>query len=262
MDQKMQTDKSNASVFSTQGLWYSLRRHFVDQFQLANIKHFTGRVIDIGGNKTKKRGLFNIEKYDLDVVYANYVTDKEPDVQADPMDLPFRDASFDSALCAELLEHVRNPERVVHEAFRVLRPGGMLMGTVPFMMKIHGDPSDYGRYTSHYWQELLAEVGFENVVIEKQGGVWCVLVDILRDIVCQRHKEKEFPFPFRLRGLPAWLNFRLQRRINRGVRRSMTSWCEIAIRRDHRPDVVGHASLGGYTTGYGILAKKPNDRDE
>jgi SAM-dependent methyltransferase len=45
--------------------------------------------------------------------------------------LPFEDASFDVVVAAELLEHLREPQRLVDEAARVLRPGGILAGSVP-----------------------------------------------------------------------------------------------------------------------------------
>ncbi len=38
--------------------------------------------------------------------------------------LPFRDGSFDFAVCAEVLQHIPNPERAVNEVARVLRKGG------------------------------------------------------------------------------------------------------------------------------------------
>jgi len=45
--------------------------------------------------------------------------------------LPFDDASFDAVVAGELLEHVRDPQRLVAEARRVLRADGSLVGSVP-----------------------------------------------------------------------------------------------------------------------------------
>jgi SAM-dependent methyltransferase len=45
--------------------------------------------------------------------------------------LAFDDESFDVVVAGELLEHVRDPERLVAEARRLLRPGGRLVGSVP-----------------------------------------------------------------------------------------------------------------------------------
>jgi 2-polyprenyl-3-methyl-5-hydroxy-6-metoxy-1,4-benzoquinol methylase len=45
--------------------------------------------------------------------------------------LPFDEASFDVVVAGELLEHVRDPARLVAEARRVLRPGGQLVASVP-----------------------------------------------------------------------------------------------------------------------------------
>jgi ubiquinone/menaquinone biosynthesis C-methylase UbiE/glycosyltransferase involved in cell wall biosynthesis/uncharacterized protein YoxC len=60
-------------------------------------------------------------------------------VEADAHGLPFDDASFDHAVCGEVLEHVDNPGRVVEEIFRVLVPAGMVLVTVPFGILPHPD---------------------------------------------------------------------------------------------------------------------------
>jgi SAM-dependent methyltransferase len=45
--------------------------------------------------------------------------------------LPFDDESFDVVVAGELLEHLRDPRRVVAEVRRVLRPGGTFVASVP-----------------------------------------------------------------------------------------------------------------------------------
>lgn len=45
--------------------------------------------------------------------------------------LPFDDGAFDVVVAAELLEHLRSPDRLVTEIARVLRPGGTIAGSVP-----------------------------------------------------------------------------------------------------------------------------------
>ena len=51
--------------------------------------------------------------------------------------LPAEDASFDSAICAAVLEHLEEPEQALQECHRVLRPGGVAIYTVPFIWHLH-----------------------------------------------------------------------------------------------------------------------------
>jgi len=45
--------------------------------------------------------------------------------------MPFNDNCFDAAICIEVLEHLQNPEHVVSEIHRILKPGGTVIVTVP-----------------------------------------------------------------------------------------------------------------------------------
>lgn len=48
-------------------------------------------------------------------------------------DLPFEDESFDIVVCNHVLEHLHQPEALIQEARRVLRPGGLLLVGVPMV---------------------------------------------------------------------------------------------------------------------------------
>ena len=52
-------------------------------------------------------------------------------VEGDIEAMPFTDGSFGTVLCTEVLEHVPDPAAAIREFRRVLRPGGVLIGSVP-----------------------------------------------------------------------------------------------------------------------------------
>jgi SAM-dependent methyltransferase len=53
-----------------------------------------------------------------------------------PLDFP--DAGFDVVVAGELLEHLRDPQRLVADARRVLRPGGTFVASVPNAYRLKG----------------------------------------------------------------------------------------------------------------------------
>ena len=51
--------------------------------------------------------------------------------------LPFRDDAFDLVMSFQVLEHVQDPDAVVREAYRVLKPGGWLFLTTENYLSFH-----------------------------------------------------------------------------------------------------------------------------
>jgi len=55
----------------------------------------------------------------------------------DGVNLPYPDNAFDLIYCNQVLEHVRFPDALIHEAFRVLKPNGWFIGSVSYLEPHH-----------------------------------------------------------------------------------------------------------------------------
>jgi SAM-dependent methyltransferase len=89
-----------------------------------------------------------------------------------PLDnIPRPAGTFDTVICIAVLEHVENPEAVTAEMFRVLKPGGHLVATVPFLQPEHKVPTDFQRYTRDGLSTLVTRHGF---VVEEIKPVFSV----------------------------------------------------------------------------------------
>ena len=222
---------------------YSLRRYYVDEFFKRNISIFpkSAIILDIGGKKVRKRGQFDIENHLVTVKYANIDSQTNPDYLCDGSKIPVGSNSFDGVICSEVLEHVKEPVLIIKEAFRVLKPSGLLLISVPFLVRTHPDPSDYGRYTDKYWSIVLKEAGFINVFIEKQGLYPSFLADSIRGGIYEMRKDGR-----PRHGILKWLLTKIVFFIEKK-----------AFDFEERNYIKCHPYFTSYTTGYGIKAEKP-----
>ena len=115
-------------------------------------------------------GLSEFLRLDFDRAYG-------PDIVADVTQLPLREASVDRVASNSLFEHVAHPHRIIRESFRVLRPGGVMVVVMPFVIKRHGYPHDYVRLTPQFFERACREAGFERVVVDEDAssGLYNVL---------------------------------------------------------------------------------------
>jgi SAM-dependent methyltransferase len=92
----------------------------------------------------------------------------------DGLHWPIDDRSVDVVLATETLEHVKEPDRFLAEAYRCLRAGGRLVLTVPFAARWHFIPADYWRFTPSGLLHLLERAGFSGIAVHARGNALTV----------------------------------------------------------------------------------------
>lgn len=122
-----------------------------------------GKTIDIGGGKGEGYISFlqrapgvSFETFDLKV-------GKNVDFERDL--LPSGNDVYDTVLFLNVMEHIFNYQHIADEVVRITKPGGQLIGYVPFMMWYHPDHRDFFRYTNEAIEKIFEKAGGKKINI-------------------------------------------------------------------------------------------------
>lgn len=184
--------------------------YFIARFSIRNAlraavnTNTTSKILDVGCGNMPYRDLFTpcLEYHGLEI--------DQPRNRANPCvtyfyngnTFPISNAVFDAVLCSQVLEHSFEPSLLLSEIIRVLRPGGYLYMSIPFMWPEHEQPYDSQRYTSFGLVHQLQKAGFEVLYTSKlSSGVPCLfqlLIEFVESLHRLRAKSKLLKIAVRL----------------------------------------------------------------
>jgi len=140
-------------------------------------RYARGRLLDIGCGSKPWKELFEPfvdEHVGVDLV-PSARNPSAVDVIAGAYEIPLEDGYADTILITSVLEHLEEPKRAIAECRRLLKPGGHMILTAPFIWPLHEQPRDFYRYTPDSLRYLLGEAGFELLELEPLAGAWKTL---------------------------------------------------------------------------------------
>ncbi len=118
----------------------------VREFILSKVDKDVNSILDVGAGGAWVAKTFaekNKKIVSLDISKRNVKKAKELvtnpfhfPIVSDSFFLPFIDDSFDLVIASEIIEHVLDPHKFVHELFRVVKPNGKLIITTPYKEKL------------------------------------------------------------------------------------------------------------------------------
>lgn len=147
-------------------------RRLLEQQLEENEKLIRGKILDIGSKNRRYDHLFKGGVTAIDL-------NPRPEQNILPGDiekgLDFPDQSFDSILCLEVFEYLENYHQAIVEIYRLLRPRGRALISIPFMYHEHGDKI---RFTKSYLATQFTK--FSSVEIKTIGNAYTTIWDVLR----------------------------------------------------------------------------------
>jgi SAM-dependent methyltransferase len=112
-----------------------LAKHIFEQYE-ANKKAF---IVDIGAGSKRWADVMSVDVFNYPGIdYCAYAEK-----------LPFKDNSVDMIISSSAIEHFRSMRKVYDEFVRVIKPGGMIFISAPFVYPFHAEPSDYHRWSAN-----------------------------------------------------------------------------------------------------------------
>ncbi len=155
-------------VFICKELWQGksvLRAYLNCRLATETLK---GSVIDIGGGKNAD--YLSFMRRDNNVMFKTFdIKAGDTAVNFETDRLPAPDGTFDTVLFLNVMEHIFNYQHIANEVVRIVKPGGQLIGFVPFLMWYHADHRDFFRYTHEALENILRAAGADSVSIEVIG---------------------------------------------------------------------------------------------
>lgn len=84
--------------------------------------------------------------------------------------LPIDAEVADTVVSISVLEHLCEPQTMIDEAWRILKPGGKMILQVPWQWWVHEAPYDFFRYTPFGLIYLFEKAGFKEIEVEPASG--------------------------------------------------------------------------------------------
>ncbi len=162
-------------IFSNKSILRIFQKEIFKEFKIK------GDVIEFGASSEIYKNFCNSNSENCNITYSNINSSNEEFLYIDLQKDNSFDINYDFAVIFNVLEHVLNPNLAIKNLSKILKKNGKIIGSTPFLFRVHGAPKDYSRFTKDHLIELLKSSGFKDIeIIELGTGPFLASISLLR----------------------------------------------------------------------------------
>lgn len=178
---------------------------------------FSGNILDFGCGCKPYKYLFKDAKKYEGIDFTNYSINKDlfcdnPDYYFTDnyikyFSTQFKNNFFDNVVSFQVLEHHREPEKMLSEIFRITKKGGYVLVSMPFLEGIHEVPNDYQRFTQYGLVELFNKYNCEILEVRSQGSLFSTISLLINEYLNHFASRSKTRYYFSVLIYPPFLFF-------------------------------------------------------
>ena len=168
-------------------------RYYIESFLASHSDRVRGRVLEIGDDSySRKFGAGKVTQQDVLHVVAGF---PGATIVADISDAPeIPSKTFDCIIFTQVLQYIFDAPAAVATLHRILKPGGVVLATVPGISRILRDQadkeSDCWRFTEFSARRLCAQYFGDNVTISTYGNVLAAVASLQGLATFELHRNE------------------------------------------------------------------------
>ena len=131
-----------------------------------------GKSLEFGAIDNKDKTFSNFVKGKSNFHYTNKIINKKLNIFYSDLTkkLKIPSKKYNNILILNVLEHLPEYKLAFSEVYRILKKGGLLVGSVPFIYQIHSAPNDYFRFTKELLKFIIRKNKFKNIKVKALGA--------------------------------------------------------------------------------------------
>ena len=152
-------------------------------FQLEIFKKFkiNGDIIEFGASDEIEKNFCNSKLKNCKISYSNVNSSNKEFVNIDLQKKILIELKYDYIIIFNVLEHLLDPHLALRNLSKICKKNGKIIGSTPFLFRVHGAPKDYSRFTKDHLIELLKSSNFKDIeIIELGTGPFLACISLLR----------------------------------------------------------------------------------